>query len=145
MVNIFIFTKRSKCIMYSLRMLCIRYYSCLYLGNVNYFINGWGFLSQIGNSLYDPEGAKIVPKLMEKAQKNNVQLHFPVDFITADKFAEDATAGEASLEGGVPDGWMGLDIGPKSRLQFAEVIKRAKVIVWNGYVDLKAPKCFPNV
>lgn len=86
----------------------------------------------IGTSLYDEEGAKIVPKLMEKAKAKNVQLHFPVDFVTADKFAEDAAVGAATVEEGIPDGWMGLDCGPKSRQNFAEVIARAKLIVWNG-------------
>ena len=86
----------------------------------------------IGTSLYDEEGAKIVPKLMEKAKAKNVKLHFPVDFVTADKFAEDAKVGAAAVEEGIPDGWMGLDCGPKSRQAFAEVIARAKVVVWNG-------------
>ena len=86
----------------------------------------------IGTSLYDEEGAKIVPKLVEKAKEKNVQLHFPVDFVTADKFAEDAAVGAATVEEGIPDGWMGLDCGPKSRELFAEVIARAKLVVWNG-------------
>lgn len=86
----------------------------------------------IGNSLYDEEGAKIVPKLMEKAKANGVKIHLPVDFVTGDKFAADAAVGAASLESGIPDGWMGLDAGPKSIEIFVEVIKRAKVIVWNG-------------
>jgi phosphoglycerate kinase len=86
----------------------------------------------IGGSLYDEEGAKIVNKLVEKAKANNVQLHFPVDFVTANKFAEDAETGEATVEAGIPDGWMGLDCGPKSRELFAEVVARAKVVVWNG-------------
>jgi len=86
----------------------------------------------IGTSLYDEEGAKIVPKLMEKAKAKNVQLHFPVDFVTADKFAEDAAVGAATVEEGIPDGWMGLDCGPKSRQLFADVIARAKLVVWNG-------------
>jgi len=86
----------------------------------------------IGTSLYDEEGAKIVNKLVEKAKANNVKLHFPVDFVTANKFAEDAETGEATVESGIPDGWMGLDCGPKSRELFAEVIARAKVVVWNG-------------
>lgn len=111
------------------------------LDKVNEMIIGGGmsytFLKElngmkIGGSLFDPEGAKIVKKLVEKAEKNNVKLHFPVDFITADKFAEDASTGEATVESGVPDGWMGLDIGPKSRELFKEPIARAKVIVWNG-------------
>ncbi|XP_021926314.1 phosphoglycerate kinase isoform X1 [Zootermopsis nevadensis] len=87
---------------------------------------------KIGNSLYDEEGAKIVQKLIDKAKTNNVQIHLPVDFVTADKFAEDAAVGTSSLEGGIPDGWMGLDIGPKTRDLFREPVQRAKVIVWNG-------------
>lgn len=87
---------------------------------------------KIGTSLYDAEGAKIVKKLVEKAEKNNVKLHLPVDFVTADKFAEDAAVGSATLEEGIPDGWMGLDAGPKTIELLKEPIKRAKVIVWNG-------------
>jgi len=87
---------------------------------------------KIGTSLYDAEGAKIVNKLVEKAKANNVKLHFPVDFVTANKFAEDAEVGEATVESGIPDGWMGLDCGPKSRELFAEVVGRARVVVWNG-------------
>lgn len=87
---------------------------------------------KIGTSLYDAEGAKIVKKLVEKAEKNNVKLHLPVDFVTADKFAEDAAVGAATLEEGIPDGWMGLDAGPKTIELLKEPIKRAKVIVWNG-------------
>jgi len=87
---------------------------------------------KIGTSLYDAEGAKIVNKLVEKAKANNVKLHFPVDFVTANKFAEDAEVGEATVESGIPDGWMGLDCGPKSRELFAEVVARARVVVWNG-------------
>ncbi|XP_077266158.1 phosphoglycerate kinase [Temnothorax americanus] len=87
---------------------------------------------KIGNSLFDEEGAKIVNDLLDKAKKNNVQIHLPVDFVTADKFAENAAVGAADIENGIPDGWMGLDVGPKSRDLFAEPIRRAKVIVWNG-------------
>ncbi|KAM3187497.1 hypothetical protein ACTXT7_002212 [Hymenolepis weldensis] len=87
---------------------------------------------KIGNSLYDEEGAKTVKDIMEKAKAKNVQIHLPTDFITGDKFAEDAKVGTATVESGIPDGWMGLDCGPKSSEQFTEVIKRAKTIVWNG-------------
>lgn len=89
---------------------------------------------EIGSSLYDEEGAKIVQNLVEKAKKNNVQLHLPVDFITGDKFAEDAKVGTATVESGIPAGHMGLDIGPKSQELFTPVILRSKIIVWNGYV-----------
>ncbi|XP_017798462.1 PREDICTED: phosphoglycerate kinase [Habropoda laboriosa] len=87
---------------------------------------------KIGNSLFDEEGAKIVNDLLTKAEKNKVQIHLPVDFVTADKFAENAAVGAADLESGIPDGWMGLDVGPKSRELFSDPIKRAKTIVWNG-------------
>ena len=70
----------------------------------------------IGNSLYDEDGAKIVAKLMEKAAAKNVKMHLPVDFVTADKFAPDAQVGAATVESGIPDGWMGLDSGPKSNV-----------------------------
>jgi len=87
---------------------------------------------KIGNSLYDEEGAGIVPGLMEKAKTKGVLMHFPVDFITADKFAEDAATGASKASEGIPDGWMGLDCGAESVALFTPVIQRAKTIVWNG-------------
>ncbi|KAK7794270.1 hypothetical protein R5R35_013603 [Gryllus longicercus] len=86
----------------------------------------------IGSSLFDEEGSKIVRDLMAKAEKNGVKIHLPVDFVTADKFDENATVGSASLAEGIPEGQMGLDIGPVTVQQFLEPIARAKVIVWNG-------------
>jgi len=87
---------------------------------------------KIGTSLYDEEGAKIVKDLVEKAKKNNVKLYFPVDFVTADKFAKDAKVGAATDAEGIPDGWMGLDCGPKSREIFAKAVSESKTILWNG-------------
>ncbi|XP_068141757.1 phosphoglycerate kinase [Drosophila tropicalis] len=87
---------------------------------------------KIGGSLFDEEGSKIVQNLVDKAKKNNVQLHLPVDFVCGDKFAENAAVSEATVESGIPDGHMGLDVGPKSRELFAAPIARAKLIVWNG-------------
>lgn len=87
---------------------------------------------KIGDSLYDEAGAKIVGKLLEKATARNVKIHLPIDFVTADKFDENANTSSATVEEGVPDGWMGLDCGPESRKLFSEPIARAKVIVWNG-------------
>lgn len=86
----------------------------------------------IGGSLFDEEGAKIVQRLVEKAKSKNVQLHLPVDFVTGDKFAEDAKVGSADVAAGIPDGSMGLDVGPKTNEAFAAVVSRAKIIVWNG-------------
>jgi phosphoglycerate kinase len=63
-------------------------------------------LSQIGTSLYDEDGAKIVKKLMDKAKEKNVAIHLPVDFVTADKFDKDAITGSAKVADGIPQGWM---------------------------------------
>jgi phosphoglycerate kinase len=86
----------------------------------------------IGDSIYDAEGAKIVPKLIEKAKANNVEIVLPVDFVTADKFSPDATVGYATAEQGIPAGIQGLDAGEKSRELFSAAIAKAKTIVWNG-------------
>ncbi|XP_071787635.1 phosphoglycerate kinase 1-like [Asterias amurensis] len=91
---------------------------------------------EIGGSLFDEDGAKIVGDLMKTAEKNGVKIHLPSDFITADKFAEDAKLGTATVESGIPKGWMGLDCGPKSVSEFQTIVERAKVIVWNGPVGV---------
>jgi len=59
-------------------------------------------LMQIGKSLFDEEGSKIVSKVMDKAKEKNVQIHLPVDVVTGSKFAEDATVGAATVESGIP-------------------------------------------
>ncbi|CAO2607692.1 Phosphoglycerate kinase 2 [Lemmus lemmus] len=111
------------------------------LDKVNFMIIGGGmaytFLKelknmQIGASLFDEEGAKIVKDIMAKAEKNGVKITFPVDFVTADKFDENAKVGQATLESGIPSGWMGLDCGPESIKNNAQVVAQAKLIVWNG-------------
>lgn len=111
------------------------------LSKVNEMIIGGGmaftFLKvlknmEIGCSLYDEDGAKIIEELMNAAKEKNVKIHLPVDFVTGDKFADDAKVGQATVSEGIPEGWMGLDIGPKSRDIFKSVIQSAKLIVWNG-------------
>jgi len=91
---------------------------------------------EIGDSLFDEAGAKIVGNLIEKAKKNGVQIHLPEDFVTADKFSENASTGTATVESGIPKGTMGLDCGPKSVERFTAAIGRAKTIVWNGPVGV---------
>jgi len=86
----------------------------------------------IGESLFDKPGSEKVAGLVEKAKKNNVKLVFPVDYITADKFDKDAKTGTAGEKEGIPDGWMGLDAGEKSRALFRETVLEAKTILWNG-------------
>ena len=93
---------------------------------------------EIGTSLFDPEGAKIAKELFDKAKAKGVKITLPVDFVTADRFpgspADIAAVqtGVADDKAGIPAGWMGLDAGPKSRELFAQVIGRAKTIIWNG-------------
>ena len=86
----------------------------------------------IGTSLYDPEGAKIVEELVEKAAQRNVELIFPIDFICSDKFAPDANTCAADLATGIPEGWGGLDAGPRSIALYREAILSSKTIIWNG-------------
>ncbi|KAI0956924.1 hypothetical protein AcW1_005481 [Taiwanofungus camphoratus] len=86
----------------------------------------------IGNSLFDAAGSEKVHPLIEKAKQKNIKVVFPVDFITADKFDKDAKTGTADDVDGIPDGWMGLDAGPKSRALFRTTVLEAKTILWNG-------------
>jgi phosphoglycerate kinase len=86
----------------------------------------------IGASLYDPEGAKIVEELVAKAAARNVELIFPVDFICGDKFSPDANTQPADLATGIPDGWEGMDGGPKSIELYRQAILSSKTIIWNG-------------
>ena len=87
---------------------------------------------EIGKSLFDAEGAKIVADLAAKAKAKGVKLHLPVDFIAADKFDPAANTQLVSAAAGIPVGWEGLDCGPQTIIESAAVFARAKTIVWNG-------------
>ena len=86
----------------------------------------------IGDSLFDPEGAKIVQQLVDDAKARNVKLIFPVDYICADKFDPNANTQAATDAAGIPAGWQGLDAGPQSIALYRASILRAKTIIWNG-------------
>lgn len=89
--------------------------------------------AKIGTSLFDEKGSKMVPEIMKKAEEKGVKIQIPIDFVCADKFSAEADVKLASdADGGIPDGWMGLDCGEESRKQNAELIKASKTIVWNG-------------
>lgn len=93
------------------------------------FIKAMG--GTVGNSLIEEELIETAKQAIVDAEKRGVKLLIPVDAIIADKF--DNEANRKSCEASqIPDGWMGLDIGEKTRLQFAEVIKNSKTILWNG-------------
>lgn len=87
---------------------------------------------QIGDSLFDAEGAKIVQELVDQAKARNVELIFPVDYVAADKFAPDAATQIVDDAAGIPAGWQGLDAGPKSIALYREAILSSKTIIWNG-------------
>lgn len=87
---------------------------------------------QIGDSLYDSEGAKIAKDLFAKAAAKGVRITLPVDFVIADKFDANANTRVVSAGEGIPAGWMGLDGGPQSIALFGQAIGRARTIVWNG-------------
>jgi len=86
----------------------------------------------IGTSLYDEEGAKIVPDILEKAKKLGVEIILPVDFVISSKFGEDGEIRNATKEEGIPDGFMGLDCGPKSNEMNAAAVAASKTLIWNG-------------
>ncbi|CAL1158428.1 unnamed protein product [Cladocopium goreaui] len=87
----------------------------------------------IGSSLYDEEGAKIVPEILAKAEKLGVEIILPVDFTCSSKFGEDGEIKEGVTKAdGVPEGFMGLDCGPASVELNAKAVAESKTIIWNG-------------
>lgn len=85
----------------------------------------------IGNSLCEEDRLQTALDILTKAEAKGVCIHLPSDSVIADKFAADAQT-SMSPSNHIPDGWMGLDIGPNACEQFANVIKRSKTILWNG-------------
>ena len=85
----------------------------------------------IGNSLLEADYCDYALKMIEKAKDKGVNLLLPVDHKIADEFSNDANT-QIAIDGEIPDGWVGLDIGPKSQKLFSEAVKDAKTVVWNG-------------
>eukprot|EP00929_Paragymnodinium_shiwhaense_P001791 TRINITY_DN101_c0_g1_i7.p1 TRINITY_DN101_c0_g1~~TRINITY_DN101_c0_g1_i7.p1 ORF type:complete len:419 (-),score=179.35 TRINITY_DN101_c0_g1_i7:155-1411(-) len=96
----------------------------------------------IGSSLYDEEGAKIVPDIMKKAAEKNVKIVLPCDFVISSKFGEDGEIKNSTTAEGIPDGFMGLDCGPESVKLNAAAVKEAKTIIWNGPMGVFEMKSF---
>jgi len=84
----------------------------------------------IGASKLDKDGFETAKAALDKAAKKNIPMLLPVDHVIADKF--DANANTKIVGEDIPDGWMGLDIGPKTIKLFEDNLKSAKTIVWNG-------------
>lgn len=85
----------------------------------------------VGGSLVEEDKLDLARSLMAKAQEKGVQLLLPVDVVVADKFAPDANAKTVAVDS-IPDGWMGLDIGPESVKQFEEALADCRSVIWNG-------------
>jgi len=85
----------------------------------------------IGKSLLEEDKVELAKEILAQAKKQNVKLLLPVDNIVADAFSADAKTKTVDKDG-IEDGWMALDIGPKTAALYAEVVAGAKTVVWNG-------------
>jgi len=85
----------------------------------------------IGTSLVELDKLDLALSLIQKAKDKGVNLLLPLDNVTADDFSNNANTGVAKT-GQIPDGWMGLDIGPETIKTFTEVVEESKTILWNG-------------
>ncbi len=99
-------------------------------GGMTYtFIKARG--GEIGKSLLEADKQALARQLVAEAEQRGVQLHLPADTVAADDFRNDA-ARQVVASDALPEGYMGLDIGPQAQKAFAEVIRQSKTILWNG-------------
>ena len=97
------------------------------------FIKAQG--GNIGNSLVEDDKQALALQILKLAEEKAVEIHLPVDVIAADQFSEKANT-QISPITQIPDGWLGLDSGPQSNSNFANVISKSKTILWNGPVGV---------
>lgn len=93
------------------------------------FIKAQG--GKIGNSICEDDKMELALDILKQAKAKNVQVHIPVDVIAADAFRNDANTQIVDINE-IPDGWEGVDAGPKSLKQFHDVVMKCKTILWNG-------------
>lgn len=93
------------------------------------FIKAQG--GKIGNSICEDDKQELALEILRKAKAKNVQVHIPVDVIAADAFSNDANTQVVAINN-IPDGWEGVDAGPKSLKMFHDVVMQCKTILWNG-------------
>lgn len=105
------------------------------------FIKALG--GKIGNSICEDDKLELALEILEKAKQKNVKIHLPVDVVAADAFANEAKTQIVQVDK-IPDGWQGLDAGPKSLEQFKEVILASKTILWNGPLGVFEMENFAN-
>ncbi|MGY3189939.1 phosphoglycerate kinase [Lysinibacillus sp. TE18511] len=105
------------------------------------FIKAQGY--DIGKSLLEEDKINLAKSFIEKAKEKGVQLHMPVDAVVANEFSKDAETKIVDVDA-IPADWMGLDIGPKTAANYAEVIKDSKLIIWNGPMGVFEMDKFAN-
>ncbi len=97
------------------------------------FIKAQG--GKIGSSLVEDDKQELALEILEEAKKKQVSVHLPVDAVIADSFSETADTKISAIDE-IPEGWMGLDVGPMTNKNFAEVLINSKTILWNGPVGV---------
>ena len=99
-------------------------------GGMTYtFIKAQG--GKIGDSICEDDKMELALDILKQAKEKNVQVHLPVDVLAADSFSNDANIQVVGVSN-IPDGWQGLDCGPKSISMFDKVVNESKTILWNG-------------
>lgn len=98
---------------------------------------------KIGNSLVEDDKLNLANNIMKKAKENNVQFHLPVDVLAADDFKNDANTKVFNIDE-IDEDWMGMDAGPNSKLNFSDVIKASKIILWNGPIGVFEMETFAD-
>ena len=97
------------------------------------FIRALG--GHIGNSLLEEDKLTLALEILEKAKAQNVKVFLPTDAVIADEFSNDADRREVDIYD-IPEGWMGMDAGSKSRVLFHDVIMNSRTILWNGPIGV---------
>ncbi|WP_423820280.1 phosphoglycerate kinase [Salinimicrobium sp. TIG7-5_MAKvit] len=85
----------------------------------------------IGDSLVENDKLELALEILRKAEEKGVKIHLPVDAVIADSFSEEADTKIVSVDE-IPDGWMGLDIGPDTVKNYGQILEESKTILWNG-------------
>lgn len=86
---------------------------------------------KIGSSICEDDKQELALEILRLAKEKGVQIHIPVDVVAGDKFSNEANTQVVDVKA-IPDGWIGMDAGPKSLEQFKKVILESKTILWNG-------------
>ncbi|WP_338409676.1 phosphoglycerate kinase [uncultured Flavobacterium sp.] len=97
----------------------------------------------IGNSICEDDKMELALEILKQAKEKGVQIHLPVDVVAADNFSNDANTQVLDVTQ-IPEGWQGLDAGPKSLELFKEVVLKSKTILWNGPVGVFEMPTFAN-